>query len=104
MEMVTVGCRLMNGVDLRVNDSTTIRLNGKNKAIVIGADCGYTQVDKALMDEWFERKGKHSPLVQSKIIFYHEQAESTQSIAREYSAIPTGFDPLPQNDGNIRGA
>ena len=111
--VVTVGCRLPNGLNLdllnyqpggqsellkRVTvkgiNQTTRFIDSNGKALVDHAE---TQVEEAHWLAWAEAN-KESPLLKNNLVFADAKINNVKSLAKELSEEPTGFDRLKQKD------
>ena len=96
---VLVGCKLPNGIIISdpINANIKVTLNGKNKALVIGAEYSTTEVDEEVWGRWHAANAKFEP-VKSGAIFVAKSLADVNAIAKEYSGRKTGLEPM-QTDG-----
>lgn len=106
MSKITVGCRLPNGLVLRLQDNkgneTRVELKGQN-ADMHGAlfiqptHCGYTEVDKDFWDAWI---AKHAdfPAVSSGAIFAEATEFKAKGAAKERVKEKTGLEGATNAD------
>ncbi len=92
--VVTVGCKIPNGLVLRVND-VEVTIAGSNSSKVIGG-YGLTQVDADFWSAWLERNSGLS-FVRNDFVFAHEKAASTKAQANEMADEKTGLEQLDPN-------
>lgn len=96
-EVVTVGCKLPNGLVLDVEGSQSIVLNGANAATVIYGYGLTENVDKAVFDKWLEQH-KDQPYVKNELVFAQGKTNSAESKAKENSDVKSGLEGLPQDN------
>lgn len=105
MAIVTIGCRLPNGLVLEHPDDKTkkVTLSGKNKATIIGTDYALTPVDSDFWDRWME---VHSgfPALKSNAIFVAKNPNDAHAIAKEVAKERTGFEPMKQDSSGVKTA
>ena len=107
MSKVTVGCRLPNGLVLRLQDGKggekRVTLRGQN-ADMNGAlyiqptHCGYTEVDKDFWDEWIAKHSDFAPVV-SGAVFAEATESKARGAAKERVKDKTGLEGV-STDGN----
>ena len=97
--MVTVGCKLPNGLLLELNH-IQVELNGSNKAAIIGGDTGYTDVDDDFWAAWSKAYEGYGPLV-SGSVFVAKDRKSAEAIGNERKKLKTGFEPMEQKAPGI---
>jgi hypothetical protein len=95
-EVVTVGCKLPNGLVLDVEGSQPIVLNGANSATVIGGYGLTENVDKAVFDKWLDQH-KDQPYVKNDLVFAQAKTNSAESKAKENADVKSGLEGLPQD-------
>ncbi|AXH72238.1 MAG: hypothetical protein [Caudoviricetes sp.] len=88
---VTVGCKLPNGVVLRVGEDKAI-LSGANSSNVIGG-YGLSSVPSDLWDAW-HAKHKDSDLVKKGLVFAQSTVAKATAQANEQAGIKSGSEPL----------
>jgi len=95
-ELVTVGCKLPNGMVLEVDQKevTVVGWRGSETRIIGGY--GLTQVDKDLWDAWLAAH-KEQPYVKKGLIFAQDNGNSARAQAKEQAKIKSGMEPLPQD-------
>jgi len=93
---IIVGCRLPFGIRIRLHEKE-VTLNGANKSIVIGGDCGYTEIEKEFWDTWIIRHSTNQ-IITSGAVFASEKPKDVKVIAKEHRGRKTGFEPLPQDE------
>ena len=96
-ETVTVACKLPQGFDLIVGDKT-VRIDGLNKIVVIGATEAYTEVDKQHWDAWLA-ENKNKSWCTSQSIFAMPNAKEAKAKAKDLKGVKTGLEPVvPKED------
>ncbi|QGX88556.1 hypothetical protein BHJ80_16750 [Escherichia coli] len=96
-EMVTVGCKLPNGLVLEVGQKRVQVAGWRNNAVKIVGPAVRTQVDKVFFDAWLAEHGQQ-PYVKNGVIFAQDKANSAVSQATEQKAVKSGLEPLPQKN------
>ncbi len=98
-KVVTVGCKLPHGITIEhpLDPSKTVTLNGKNKAVILGAEYASTEVDGDFWEQWLA-VNKEFPAVKAGAIFVAKSATDVAAVAREFADRRTGFEPM-QTDG-----
>ncbi|EFY9786525.1 hypothetical protein NQT21_002459 [Shigella flexneri] len=96
-EMVTVGCKLPNGLVLEVGQKRVQVAGWRNNAVKIVGGYGLTQVDKVFFDAWLAEHGQQ-PYVKNGVIFAQDKANSAVSQATEQKAVKSGLELLPQKN------
>lgn len=102
---VTVGCKLPHGIilDHPLDPDKKVELNGKNKALIIGADYGTTEVDGEFWETW-KTVHKDFPAVRSGAIFEARNATELVAVAKELEGEKTGFEAMPQEAQGVKPA
>lgn len=102
---VTVGCKLPHGIilDYPLDPDKKVALNGKNKALIIGADYGTTEVDGEFWETW-KTVHKDFPAVRSGAIFEARNATELVAVAKELEGEKTGFEAMPQEAQGVKPA
>jgi len=95
MAVVTVGCKLPNGIILEL-DGKRVTLNGVNSSEIIGGHGLTHGVDKEFMDVWLERN-KDLSIVKGSFIFCHENAKNTAAEAKDRKKEKTGLEQLSRS-------
>jgi len=95
-EVVTVGCKLPNGIVMEV-DGRELVLNGANASSVIGGYGLTENVDKAAFDKWMETH-KDQPYVKNELVFAQAKTNSAESKAKENADVKSGLEGLPQDN------
>jgi len=90
-QIVTVGCKLPNGLIIE-HMGKTHTLKGSNSTEIVGGH-GLTVIDKELWDAWYDKHKDYQPVKQG-LIFAHEKLDSAQSIAKERAKNKSGFEGL----------
>ena len=102
---VLIGCKLPHGLilDHPLDPDKKVALNGKNKALIIGADYGTTEVDGEFWETW---KTVHAefPALRSGAIFEAANASDLAAVAAELKDEATGFEPMAQNAQGVKPA
>jgi len=100
---VTVGCKLPHGIilDHPLDPDKKVALNGKNKALIIGADYGTTEVDGEFWEQW-KTVHKDFPAIKSGAIFEAGNAAEAAAVAKELEGEKTGFEPMEQNADGVK--
>lgn len=94
-ELVTVGCKLPNGLVLD-QDGYTVELNGSNSSLVVGG-YGLTEgVDKDAFEKWLSVH-KDQPYVKKDLVFAQAKTNSAQAKASENAQVKSGLEGLPQD-------
>ena len=94
MALVSVGCKLPNGIILELGEKKVV-LKGLNSSELIGGH-GITEgVDKEFMDAWLLAH-KHLKFVKEGFIFCHENAKNLAAEAKDRRKEKTGLEPLDQ--------
>ncbi|GAN72115.1 hypothetical protein ASY01nite_14010 [Acetobacter syzygii] len=94
---VTVGCKLPNGLTLRVGEHKVI-LSGANASRVIGG-YGLTSVPSDLWDAWSKAHAE-TPLIKRRIVFAEATTAKAEGRAKEQEAVKTGLEPLSPDDSH----
>jgi len=112
MSKITVGCRLPNGLVLRLQDDkggeTRVELRGQN-ADMNGAlfikptHCGYTEVDKEFWDKWCAVHADFEPLVRGAIFAEATEAKA-KGAARERVKEKTGLEGAVAEESGLKKA
>lgn len=96
-EMVTVGCKLPNGLMLEVGPKQVQVAGWRNNAVKIVGGYGLTQVEKAFWEAWLAEHGQQ-PYVKNGVIFAQDKANSAAAQATEQKTVKSGLEPLPQKN------
>lgn len=96
MAIVTVGCKIANGMLLELNGKK-VRINGANSAQIIGGHGITENVDKEFMDEWLKKNAELS-FVKGGFLFVHDKASNVAAEAKEKADEATGMEPLKPLD------
>ena len=104
-KIVVVGCKLPHGITIEhpMDPSKTVELKGKNKALIIGADYGTTEVDGDFFEQW-AAVNKEFPGVKSGAIFVAKNATEAAAIAAEFKDRKTGFEAMRTDGKDDRAA
>ena len=102
---VTIGCKLPHGIvlDHPLDPEKKVELRGKNKALIIGADYGTTEVDGEFWETW-KTVHKDFPALRSGAIFEAANASELTAVAAELEDEATGFEPMAQNAQGVKPA
>ena len=102
---VLIGCKLPHGLilDHPLDPDKKVALNGKNKALIIGADYGTTEVDGEFWETW-STVHKDFPAVRSGAIFEARNATELVAGAKELEGEKTGFEAMPQEAMGVKVA
>ena len=94
---VLITCRLPHGLVIEnpLNPAQTVTLNGANRAEIIGADYGTTEVDAELWELW-KSTNADFPALKNAAIFEAKDVASAKAKAKEVKGEATGFEPLAQ--------
>lgn len=95
-ELVTVGCKLPNGIVLEVNNAEVMLCGWRGSESRIVGGYGLTQVDKELWDAWLKLH-KNQPYVKKGLVFAQENGNSARAQAKEREKVKSGMEPLPQD-------
>ena len=87
--MATIHCKLPCGIVLEAGEKS-VTLNGVNKASIIGADYGTTEVDDGFYAEWVKANKEFAPL-KSGAIF---AAKLPDAKAKAKDQPKTGLEPI----------
>ncbi len=110
MSNITVGCRLPNGLVLRLQDGKggekRVTLRGQNAdmngAIFIQpTHCGYTEVDKDFWDEWIAKHSDFAPVV-SGAIFAEATEAKAKGAAKERVKDKTGLEGASAEESGLK--
>ena len=94
-ELVTVGCKLPNGLVLEIG-GYQVELSGSNSSLVVGG-YGLTEgVDKDAFEKWLVAH-KDQPYVKRDLVFAQAKTNSAQAKASENSKVKSGLEGLPQD-------
>ncbi|CAM8498013.1 MAG: hypothetical protein [Bacteriophage sp.] len=94
-EVVTVGCKLPNGLLIDV-DGVVVHINGANSSSVVGG-YGLTEgVDKDYFEKWLKQHANQR-YVKGELVFAQAKTNSAQSKASENAKVKTGLEGLPQD-------
>ncbi|EAA1504788.1 hypothetical protein LWV02_002840 [Salmonella enterica] len=96
-EMVTVGCKLPNGLVLEVGPERVQVAGWRNNAVKIVGGYGLTQVEKAFWEAWLAEHCQQ-PYVKNGVIFAQDKANSAAAQATEQKTVKSGLEPLPQKN------
>lgn len=88
---VTVGCKLPNGLVLKVGESK-LALKGANSSRVVGG-YGLTSVPSDLWDAWSKAYAE-SPFIKKNLVFAQSTASKAEGQANEQAAVKSGLEPL----------
>lgn len=94
-EVVTVGCKLPNGLLLE-QDGYTVQLNGANASNLVGGYGLTENVDKAAFDKWIKVHGDQA-YVKNELVFAQAKTNSAESKAKENADVKSGLEGLPQD-------
>jgi len=102
---VTIGCKLPHGIvlDHPLDPEKKVELCGKNKALIIGAPYGTTEVDGEFWATW-KTVHKDFPAIRSGAIFEAMNASELTVVAAELEGEPTGFEAMAQNAQGVAPA
>lgn len=110
MSKITVGCRLPNGLVLRLHDDkggeVRVTLRGQN-ADMNGAlfiqptHCGYTEVDKDFWDAWVAKNADFTPLVNGAIFAEATKAKA-KGAAKERVKEKTGLEGAVAEESGLK--
>lgn len=94
-EVVTVGCKLPNGLLIDV-DGKVVHLLGANSSNVIGGYGLTENVDKDYFEKWLKQHSNQR-YVKGEMVFAQAKTNSAQSKASENATVKTGLEGLPQD-------
>jgi hypothetical protein len=105
MAKYVIGCKLPHGIiiELPADPSKKITLNGKNKAVIIGAEHGTTDVDSEFWDAWIAANPDF-PAVKSGAIFVAKNLNDAAAIAKETADEKTGFEAMDPKSNGVKPA
>lgn len=94
-KIVVVGCRLPHGITLHhpMKPEQTVTLKGANRATIIGAEHGTTEVDADFWGVWESTHKEYAPL-KSGAIFVAKSAADVEAAATERKGEKTGFERI----------
>lgn len=103
-KFVTIGCRLPHGLilDHPLDKSKTVELAGANRAKIVGADYGLTQVDVEFWEQW-KAMNAEFPALKVKALFVAKNVADAEEQANELKTETTGFEPM-RTDGKDKRA
>ncbi|MFA7254388.1 MAG: hypothetical protein WC107_07635 [Patescibacteria group bacterium] len=104
-KIVVIGCKLPHGLVLEhpMDPNQKVVLNGKNKALIIGADYATTEVDADFMEQWVA-VNKEFPAVKSGAIFVAKSVADVAAVARENADRKTGFEAMDPKSHGVKPA
>ena len=88
---VTVGCKLPNGLVIKVGE-TQVVLKGANSSRVVGG-YGLTSVPSDFWDAWAKEYAA-SPFIKNRIVFAQTTVAKAEGMATEQASVKTGLEPL----------
>lgn len=88
---VTVGCKLPNGLVLKVGEKK-LMLRGSNSSRIVGG-YGLTSVPADLWDAW-SKAYAGSPFITRNLIFAQTSAARAESQANEQASVKSGLEPI----------
>lgn len=91
MSNVIVGCKLPNGLEIRLGE-TSVTLNGANSSQIVGG-YGLTPVDKDFFDKWAQAYATFAPL-KDGLVFAQVSSHKAEAQAKEQAAVKSGLEPL----------
>ena len=94
--MTTVCCKLPHGITLELGDKK-VTLNGVNRALVIGATHGSTEVSNEFWEAWVA-KNKEFPPYKSGAIFAGKNQSEAAAVAKDLAEVTTGLEPMKKKD------
>lgn len=94
-EVVTVGCKLPNGLVVDI-DGYTVTLNGANASNIVGGYGLTENVDKAAFEKWMKAHADQ-PYVKNELVFAQAKTNSAESKAKENASVKSGLEGLPQD-------
>lgn len=92
--MTTVCCKLPHGITLELGDKR-VTLAGVNKALVIGATHGTTEVNEEFWGAWVAQN-KDFPPYKSGAIFAGKSQREAEAVAKDLVDVTTGLEPMKQ--------
>ena len=102
-ELVSVGCKLPNGLQVTL-DGKTVILNGAATTAMRGLDgaipegaFGVTQVEKDFMDKFVETY-KDAAYIQNNAIFIQKDDRSVKAQGKDLEKTKTGLEGLDQDN------
>jgi len=91
---VTIGCKLPNGLVLKIGETKLI-LKGANSSRVVGG-YGLTSVPSDLWEAWSKAYAE-SPFIKKNLVFAQTTVAKAESQATEQSEVKSGLEPLDPN-------
>jgi hypothetical protein len=92
MGLVTVGCKLPNGLVAEVGGKEVI-FNGLNKSNIVGGFGITEEVDDAFWKAWL-KQNENMPFVKNGFIFANNNTNSMKAEIKEKEGEKTGLEPL----------
>jgi hypothetical protein len=93
MATITVGCKLPNGLDMRIGD-TIVSLKGFMRGANIIGGYGITEnVDEAFFDEWLKRHA-HLKVVQDVLVFKQPNIKEAAAQAKDTAKKKSGLEQI----------
>lgn len=89
--LVYIGCKLPNGLILKVGQKT-VELKGANDSRIIGG-YGLTPVPSDFWEAW-EAQYKDSPFIEKKLVFAQATMAKAEGQAKEQESVRSNFEPL----------
>ena len=90
-ENVVVGCKLPNGLVIRLGEQE-VTLNGANSSKIVGGH-GLTDVNKDFWSAWLEQHKDFAPVV-AGLIFANDNFAKTRDEANEKQDNESGFEGI----------
>lgn len=105
MEMITIGCKLPQGLIIihPSNPERKVRLNGLKDNKIIGNNFATTEVNAEFWATWKMSYGDYQPLKNGSIFEARNQPEA-EIIGKELAAVKTGFEPLVPSSHGVKTA
>lgn len=95
MSVVTIGCKLPNGIVMQVGKQS-VRINGWNSSAIVGATHGITENVPADLWEAWKKMHADSKLVKGEFIFAANSVARATAKAKDEKDKKSGFEQMPQ--------
>lgn len=97
-KMVTIGCKLPNGLLLEVGNKN-VQINGANSSNVVGGHGITYNVDAELWQAWLKQNADRD-VVKNGFVFAHDKPANAKAEAKEKTDTKTGQEPIDPNAKN----
>jgi hypothetical protein len=93
---VTIGCKLPNGIILRIASGASVTLNGATSSRIVGGYGLTPDVDKGFWEAWKKEYATFEPF-KNDLIFVQESVAKAKDQAREQADVKSGLEPLDKD-------